>query len=144
MLSCASMLGQRRNGRTEPFAEELERYLGKTLHAQARVRALDPPATLPAFLARLYRFYNVNIARRHFVIVATREKLPPTGDIAKHLRQVRSALNDTIVVFAAPSIGAPHRARLLERGVPFVVPGNQLYIPDLAIDLREHFRAPKP
>jgi DNA-binding MarR family transcriptional regulator len=27
--------------------------------------------------------------------------------------------------------------------VPFVVPGNQLYIPALAMDLREHFRAPR-
>jgi DNA-binding MarR family transcriptional regulator len=138
------MLEKRRKGRKALFAEELERYLGKTLHAQVHVDALDPPASLPSFLAHAYAFYKVSIAGSRFIILAAREKLASTADIAKHVRQLRSAVKDTIVVFAAPSIGAHHRARLLEQGVPFVVPGNQLYIPDLAIDLREHFRAPRP
>jgi hypothetical protein len=29
---------------------------------------------------------------------------------------------------------------LIEQKVPFIVPGNQMYLPMLAIDLREHFR----
>jgi DNA-binding MarR family transcriptional regulator len=32
------------------------------------------------------------------------------------------------------------RKRLIEQKVPFIVPGNQLYLPDLGIDLREYFR----
>jgi hypothetical protein len=38
------------------------------------------------------------------------------------------------------AIDAPARARLIEQRVPFIVPGNQLYLPDLGFDLREHFR----
>lgn len=41
------------------------------------------------------------------------------------------------------TISAHNRSRLIGQGVPFIVPGNQLYVPDLAIDLREHFRAPR-
>jgi len=32
------------------------------------------------------------------------------------------------------------RKRLVGQRVPFIVPGNQLYLPDLGIDLREYFR----
>jgi DNA-binding MarR family transcriptional regulator len=38
---------------------------------------------------------------------------------------------------------AHNRSRLIERGIGFIVPGNQLYIPELAMDLREHFRMTK-
>ncbi|PVE22724.1 hypothetical protein DC522_19480 [Microvirga sp. KLBC 81] len=64
------------------------------------------------------------------------------SDIAKHIGPVRNSV-DAIVVFATPSLSAHNRSRLIGQGVPFVVPGNQLYIPDLTMDLREHFRALK-
>ena len=32
------------------------------------------------------------------------------------------------------------RKRLIEQKVPSIVPGNQLYLPDLGLDLREYFR----
>jgi len=39
----------------------------------------------------------------------------------------------------------PHtRRRLIERKLPFVVPGKQLNLPDLALDLREQFRSARP
>jgi len=37
-------------------------------------------------------------------------------------------------------VTAYNRKRLIEQKVPFIVPGNQMYLPMLAIDLREHFR----
>ena len=35
---------------------------------------------------------------------------------------------------------AYNRKRLIEQKVPFIVPGNQMYLPTLGIDFREHFR----
>jgi hypothetical protein len=138
------MLDEQHKRRKDPLAEALERYLGKTLHAQVHVDALEAPAGLPAFLERAYKFYDAKVAGRRFVILAAGEKVASTSDIAKHVRLVRSAADDMIVVFAASSLSAHNRSRLLERGIPFIVPENQLYIPDLAIDLREHFRAHRP
>ena len=43
----------------------------------------------------------------------------------------------TVLVF--PTIPAYQRNRLVQRGVPFVVPGRQLFLPMLFIDLRERF-----
>jgi len=126
----------------EPFTEALERYLGETLHDQVRVVGFRGALTLPSFLERTYKLYEAQIAGRQCIFIAARENVATPSDIAKHVGLVRSTV-DAIVVFAAPSLSAHNRSRLLRHGVAFVVPGNQLYIPDLAMDLREHFRAPK-
>ena len=97
---------------------------------------------LPSFLERSYTFYESEIAGRRCVFVAALSEAATPADIAKHIGLVRKAI-DAIIVFATPSLSAHNRSRLISQGVPFIVPGNQLYIPDLAMDLREHFRAPR-
>lgn len=128
---------------TAAFAEALERYLGETLHESIKVRDIQGTISIPTFLDRSYRFYEARIIGTRCVVIAARENAATPADIAKHVSLVRSAV-EGIVVFAAQSLSAHNRSRLIAQGVPFVVPGNQLYIPNLAMDLREHFRAPKP
>ena len=140
---CSMMLENDRQMIGEAFAEALARYLGETLHDTIKVEDIDGTISVPTFLDRSYRFYEARIAGTRCVVIAARENVATPADIAKHVSLVRSAM-DGIVVFAAPSLSAHNRSRLIAQGVPFVVPGNQLYIPDLAVDLREYFRAPKP
>ena len=119
----------------------LERYLGATLHDPVQVNPLEYVLGLPAFLDRMYRLGEGRVAGRRCVFLATVNDAATPADIAKHVALVRSAVN-AIVVFVTPSLSAYNRSRLIGRGVPFVVPGTQLYIPDLAMDLRERFRTP--
>ncbi len=44
------------------------------------------------------------------------------------------------VVYVASGIDSARRKQLIDQRVAFVVPGNQVYLPMLGIDLREHFR----
>ena len=136
------MLDKERISMEEPFAEALERYLGETLHDRIRVTEIGGTFSLPSFLERAYKLYEAQIAGRRCIFVAARENVATPSDIAKHVGLVRFAI-EAVVVFAAPALSAHNRSRLLSHGVAFVVPGNQLYIPALAMDLREHFRAPK-
>jgi len=46
------------------------------------------------------------------------------------------------VVYVTGTLASYERKRLIGQKVPFLVPGNQLYLPDLGIDLREYFRQP--
>lgn len=142
VLLCVLMLEKRFDFAGRSFAEALERYLGHTLHDRIHVDTLESIPSLPSFLSRMYRLYEGRIAGRRCVFLTTIDNLATPSDIAKHVGLVRAAV-EAIVVFAAPSLSAHNRSRLIGQGVPFVVPGNQLYIPDLAMDLREHFRAPK-
>ena len=125
------------------FAEVLKRYFRQTLHDAIKIESIDGTVSVPTFLDRSYHFYEAWIAGTRCVLVATMENTATPTEIAKHISLVRSAMG-AIAVFATPSLNARNRSRLIAQGVPFVVPGNQLYIPDLAMDLREYFLAPKP
>jgi hypothetical protein len=122
----------------EEFAADLERYLRQTLHDDIDVKPSAGLTQLPVFVERLYTVLKTRIAGRRCLILATENPATPF-EIGKHVSLVRTAV-DGIVVFAAPSVTAHNRSRLIDQGISFIVPGNQLYIPDLAIDLREHFR----
>ena len=124
------------------FPEAIEGYLGELLHVNIEVHPFEATRGLPSFIRRLYSLYETYLLGRHCVIVAGLHEAGTPADIAKHIALVRNT-SQTIVAFAAPSISAHNRSRLIGQGVPFIVPGNQLYMPDLAIDLREHFRAPR-
>ena len=125
-----------------PIAAALQRYLEDTLHEPARVVALERAPGLPAFLSRMYSLHEGRMAGRRCVFLVTAGNTATPSEVARHVALVRPAV-DAIVVFVAPWLSAHNRSRLIGRGVPFVVPGNQLYIPDLAMDLRERFRAPR-
>ena len=125
-----------------PIAAALQRYLEDTLHEPARVAALERTSSLPSFLSRMYSLLEGHIAGQPCIFLATIDNTATPSDIAKHVALVRPAV-DAIIVFVAPWLSAHNRSRLIGQGVPFVVPGKQLYIPDLAIDLRERFRTPK-
>lgn len=142
MLACGAMLGSDLAPSEGLFAEALERYLEDTLHDRIVVEKFTNALGLPLFVERAYSLYKARIAGRQCVFLAALDRAATPSDIAKHVGLVRKTVN-AIVVFAARSLSAHNRSRLIGKGVPFVVPGNQLYIPDLAMDLREHFRAPR-
>ena len=119
-----------------PVAAELQRYLEDTLHEPARIVALERAPSLPSFLSRMYSLLEGHIAGQPCIFLATIDNTATPSDIAKHVDLVRSAV-DGIVVFVTPWLSAHNRSRLIGQGVPFVVPGKQLYIPDLARDLRD-------
>lgn len=124
MLVCISMLEKDPIINGERFAETLGRYLGQTLHASLVIREFDGARSLPSFLARAYSIYETLIFGQRCVILAAIGSSATPSDISKHIGLVRNAV-DTIVVFAAPSISAHDRSRLIGQGVPFVIPGNQ-------------------
>ena len=64
-------------------------------------------------------------------------------EVRKH-RDLVKAGYDGIIVYSTDRLTAGTRARLIKAGVAFAVPGNLLFVPELATDLREHFRGPKP
>jgi hypothetical protein len=124
------------------FAEALARYVGDTLHERVRIQESVSVQGLPSFIERAYRLYEARIAGIRCVFLAALDGAATPSDIAKHISLVRKS-TDAIVIFAATSLSAHNRSRLIGQHIPFVVPGNQLYVPDLAMDLREHFRAPR-
>lgn len=95
--------------------------------------------SLPYFILDEYVLYRTNILHKEYILLITKtdqEVSPAT--IRKHTDLVREKFCEDII-FVHPSISSHNRRRLIEYKVPFVVPGNQMYLPDLMIDLRDHF-----
>lgn len=123
------------------FQTALQAYLRTTLHIQLTLESWEGASALPIFLSQRYRFYQTSIARRACLLMAALDAREATPDeIAKNVAAVAKAF-DGVVVFATDHVSATIRARLIAQGTAFAVPGNQLYIPQIALDLREHYRA---
>ncbi len=143
VLVCIVMLDTT-NRVEEDFAGTVQSYLGETLHDHSiKVKRFGRVASLPTFLEHAYKFYESQIAGRRCIFLVAGERAATPSDLAKHVGLIRSKVGDATIILAVPSLSAHNRSRLIALGIPFVVPRNQLYIPDLAMDLREHFRAPK-
>ncbi len=122
--------------------KEIERYVGETLHTPVRLAAMDNVRQLPIYLTTDYQFYDVQLGKRKLVFMVRKDDAGTPAEIGKHLSLAQSKLFMS-VVFVTESLTPKNRSRLIKDAIPFVVPGNQLYIPELAIDLREYFRAQK-
>lgn len=122
------------------FAGRLKTYLATTLHSDVRFEKWNGSGRLPAYLSRRYGYYAGTFGGLEslFAIDLSADEATPS-DLGKHLASLARAF-DGPIVYAADRLNATRRSRLVAARIPFVVPGNQLYLPQLAIDLREHFR----
>lgn len=136
------MLGKtRKQSDNGHFAAELCAYVAATLHRPIELSRWIGVDGLPSFLSHRYDFFAALIGQQPCLFAADRGTADATpANIAKHLARIEQAF-DGVVIYASQHLAADRRSRLVADGVPFVVPGNQLYIPPLALDLREHFYA---
>jgi len=99
---------------------------------------------LPYFLKDAFQFAELELLGHSVVLaIAPRHETQTLGDIRTRLDKVRGR-QDPPVVFVTDALASYERKRLIEQKVPFIVPGNQLYLPDLGLDLREYFRQRAP
>jgi hypothetical protein len=119
---------------------ELERYLHDALAVSVKTTPWSGVGQLPPVLRERYRFAKAELLglRALLVIDANPEEQSP-ATVRKHLDMLQSK-QPAELIYVRARVTAYNRKRLIEQKVPFIVPGNQMYLPMLAIDLREHFR----
>lgn len=124
--------------RTEHF---FEKYLFETLGVSTRLSQWEKQRLLPPFLDDLYRVYSCRILERPCLVLAARsgEEISP-AQVGKHIRKVGGFEPGVDVIYLHSLISPFNRKRLIEGKIPFVVPGKQMYLPFLGVDLREHLR----
>ena len=121
--------------------------LGPHLHETLGVTIAPTPwadgSRLPPFLQDRYDFYVAQLLDTPclFMIDSAVGEEPPAV-VRKHIDQIGTTWRDP-VIYVRQRITAYNRKRLIQRKVPFVVPGNQVYLPTLGIDLRERFGKPR-
>ncbi len=118
------------------------KYIQETLGITVRTSPWRGNTKLPGFLTSKYRFAVMNLQGKQLLLMLDQApKQEPPSVIRKHMQQVQMKWSDA-VVYARDQVTSYNRKRLIKQRVSFIVPGNQMFLPELGMDLREYFRAP--
>jgi hypothetical protein len=101
---------------------------------------LPAATTLPLFLREQYEFAEMDLFGRRVPLAI--EKTPPeelaASEYARSAAMLRQRFGQDVVLVMA-KLPSYVRNRLVRDSVPFIVPGAQMFLPMLMIDLRERF-----
>lgn len=94
---------------------------------------------LPIYTTEMYDLSTMTLLGDLFLLAELkRSNELSLLQVTKHLTTLQRALGKKVILLLQ-NLSAINRKRLIEKGVNFIVPGKQMYLPDLLIDLREHF-----
>ena len=92
---------------------------------------------LPIYVNEIYKLYRVSMGYIHFVVIEHKDADDfSISQLEKHSELINNHLKQRVVLLAE-DVSALYRKRLIEKGINFIVPGKQLFLPDFLIDLRE-------
>jgi len=122
---------------------ELKKYFKSTLGIEPKIGILkaEKLKALPLFITNGYTIYSIELFERDFLLIDVKYDFT-TNRLKKHLDIIRKTFNKNIIA-VIPQLEAYIRARLIEQKIPFIIPGRQMYLPDLLIDLKEFGNKPK-
>ena len=117
-------------------------YLKVTLGIDAPATSWSGAGSLPYFLVDAFDLKAlIFLGCPVLLAIDKRAERPGLASIRAQIDKIRE-VTGLPVLYATEALASYERKRLIEQKVPFVVPGNQLYLPDLGVDLREYFRKP--
>jgi hypothetical protein len=120
--------------------DAVRKYLHDALGIDPALRQWAGVRKLPYFLQDAYEVYELKIRDLSILLaVNQRKNTLRLATVRDQLDKLKS-IADRPVVYVTDALASYERKRLIQQKVPFIVPGNQLYLPDLGIDLREYFR----
>jgi hypothetical protein len=118
----------------------VQRYLYEALGVVAELKPWAGLRKLPYYLHEAFEFREVSLFNDRLLLaidrLATKAAL---ANVRAQLDNVR-AIAGLPVVYVTRALASYERRHLIQQHLPFIVPGNQLYLPDVGVDLREYFR----
>lgn len=113
--------------------------LSKTIGIEIKLTEIDLAFKnkLPLYLSNAYKFHSAEIDNRKIVLAELVSVNNFTPDRLKKQQHQLENLSGLPIVFLIEELEAYQRKRLVEKHISFIVPGKQIYIPNLLIDLNE-------
>jgi DNA-binding MarR family transcriptional regulator len=123
------------------LVSRVQHYLDEVLGVpMSKPREWEGQDALPYHLRDSFEFRQLDILGTRLLLALDRHPgQAPLGEIRTRLDKVRSVAS-YLPIYVTDALASYERKRLIEQKVSFIVPGNQLYLPELGIDLREYFR----
>lgn len=94
---------------------------------------------LPFYIKESFRLFHGKLLGQKIILAAIENETQPTTlQLDKQVEQLKNVFNKKVVL-VIERLTAIDRNRLIKKGINFIVPGTQLYLPDLLIDLKETY-----
>ena len=95
---------------------------------------------LPLYLRQRYEFFRLDVFGRRCVLASENS---PTGELSPtqyghEVMQLKQRFHEDVILVLM-KLPAYVRNRLVKQRIPFIVPGTQMFLPMLMIDLQEQF-----
>ncbi len=125
--------------------EKLTNYMEKVFGFKIKLN--DIPGTdlkgLPFFIKEAYRFrYGLLRDVRIIFIELKGNEIFTPQQFKKHTEIIHDKLNDSVILLL-PALESYNRNRLIQNKINFIIPGKQIFIPELLIDLKEYIQPVK-
>jgi len=125
--------------------KELEKYIKDILAITLVIKPWNGQSDLPFFLRDQYDFFHTEFMALPCVFILAKDINEATPALVrKHIDLLRPKTGGKEIIYVQKQVSSFNRKRLIEQKVWFVIPGNQMYLPFLGIDLREHFKKLQP
>lgn len=121
---------------------DLKAYLAPILGTSPELRPLQARG-LPLFLRNRFSFYRTELLGQPWTL-AMEDESWDTGSAGEYEKQAELLQPhfEAPVVFILKEIASNSRNRMVQKGIPFIVPGTQAFLPGALVDLRERFPRP--
>ena len=121
--------------------ENIEKYIQDLLGQDVVINPMKQIAMngLPLYLSKTYTPYEMTLLDKSIVLFLRKaERSESPARIAKDAAGLQKHFEKDVAM-VLDEVASWERKRLIEKQVPFIVPGRQLYLPMLLMDLRERF-----
>jgi hypothetical protein len=129
----------------EPKIKKTLKYIEETLGIQptATPIAKSNLDKLPVYIHETFTLYCTNLFNTGIILAELKQDdALSIQQTEKQVQLLKNLLNQKVVV-VLENAQAYNRKRLIEKGISFIMPGKQLYMPDLLVDLRESYVHPR-
>ena len=116
-------------------------YINETLGTNALENPISNKflGNLPMYITQAYKLYDAILFDKNIVLV---EQINQDDfsilQTEKHLQLIRNGIGKTVVL-VLENLQSYNRKRLIEKGINFIVPDKQLFLPELLINLNESY-----
>lgn len=120
-------------------------YINETLGTNALENPISNKflGNLPMYITQAYKLYDAILFDKNIVLVEQiNEDDFSILQTEKHLQLIRNGMGKTVVL-VLEKLQSYNRKRLIEKGINFIVPDKQLFLPELLINLNESYAQPK-
>jgi hypothetical protein len=123
--------------------KKLKNYIKKVLGIDLKIQNASnrETASMPLYLRNMFDIYRTNLLNKEVMLVYAKDINTETKLIEKQWQNLFTFFNSPVIM-VLENISSIARRRLINKRINFIVPGKQMFLPELLIDLWETYKVP--